>query len=223
MTSSYFITQYLIIKNDYRRVALSVPHNYRYTGTDQDAGQNINHRNKLMVTKGAIIASKIISLRDEKVILDFHLAELYDIETRVLKQAVRRNRDRFPDDFMYELTDEEIDTVVSQNVIPAKKNLGGAKPFAFTENGVAMLSSVLNSKKAIEVNIAIMRTFTLLRKMLLVHKGVIKEIDEIKRSIEDQNQDIQLIFEYLKQLEEAKQQELVQKNRKPLGYKRKDE
>jgi len=175
------------------------------------------------IRQEAVIASKIITVRDEKVILDVHLAELYDVETRVLKQAVRRNRDRFPDDFMYELTDDEIDVVVSQNVIPARKYLGGATPFAFTENGVAMLSSVLNSQRAIEVNIAIMRTFTMLRKMLPVHKDVMKEIDKIKRTISDQNQNIQLIFEYLKQLEQAKQQELEQQNRKRIGYKRKDE
>ena len=166
-----------------------------------------------------VIASKIITLRDEKVILDVHLAELYDVETRALKQAVRRNRDRFPDDFMYELTDDEIDAMVSQNVIPSKMYLGGAAPFAFTDNGVAMLSGVLKSKKAKEVNIAIMRTFTMLRKMLLVHKDVMKEIDVIKRTISDQNQNIQLIFEYMKQLEQAKQQELDQQNRKRIGYK----
>ena len=80
-----------------------------------------------------VIASKIFTLRDEKVILDVHLAELYEVETRALKQAVRRNKDRFPNDFMYELTGAEIDDVVSQNVIPSKKHLGGAIPFAFTE------------------------------------------------------------------------------------------
>jgi len=89
-----------------------------------------------------VIASKIITLRDENVILDFHLAEFYNVETRLLKQAVRRNKNRFPNDFMYELTDEEIENVVSQNVIPSKRYFGGAVPFAFTENGVAMLSSV---------------------------------------------------------------------------------
>ncbi len=107
----------------------------------------------------ALIASKIISLRDERVLLDVHLAEFYGIETRALKQAVRRNKERFPADFMYVLTHVEIDDVVSQNVIPSKRHFGGARPFAFTENGVAMLSSVLNSKKAIEINIAIIRTF----------------------------------------------------------------
>lgn len=120
------------------------------------------------VLREAIIASKIITIREEKVILDIHLSELYEVETRALKQAVRRNRDRFPYDFMYELTKDEIEFVVSQNVIPFRRHLGGAIPFAFTVYGVAMLSSILNSKRAIDVNIAIMRTFTMLRKMLLL-------------------------------------------------------
>jgi hypothetical protein len=86
-----------------------------------------------LIIREEVIASKIFTLRDEKVILDVHLAELYEVETRALKQAVRRNKDRFPNDFMYELTGAEIDDVVSQNVIPSKKHLGGAIPFAFTE------------------------------------------------------------------------------------------
>jgi len=167
----------------------------------------------------AVIASKIITLRNEKVILDIHLAELYEVETRKLKQAVRRNKDRFPFDFMFELTEEEINYVVSQNVIPSKKHLGGAIPFVFTENGVAMLSSVLKNKKAIAVNIAIMRTFTMLRKMLLLHQDIIKEIDKIKQQLSEQDKSIMLIFEYLKQFEEAKQQQLEQVNRKRIGFK----
>ena len=91
------------------------------------------------------ILKKIILLRNEKVILDVHIAELYGVETRALKQAVKRNLNRFPPDFMYELTENEIDFVVSQNVIPHKKYFGGASPYAFTETGVAMLSSILKS------------------------------------------------------------------------------
>ena len=172
-----------------------------------------------MVLHEAVIASKIFTIREEKVILDVHLAELYEVETRVLKQAVRRNRDRFPDDFMYELTDDEIEYVVSQNVIPSKRHLGGAVPFAFTENGVAMLSSVLTSKRAIDVNIAIMRTFTALRRMLLLQKDFMQEITQIRKQLSDQDNNIMVIFEYLKQFEEAKQQELEQKERPKIGYK----
>lgn len=168
----------------------------------------------------AVIVSKIITIREEKVILDVHLAELYEVETRALKQAVRRNRYRFPDDFMFELTDVEIEVVVSQNVIPSKGHLGGAVPFAFTENGVAMLSSVLNSKRAIEVNIAIMRTFTMLRRMLLLQKDIKQEIYQIKKQLLEQNSNIMLIFEYLNQFEEAKKQQLEQANRKRIGFTR---
>ena len=145
------------------------------------------------------------------------------METRALKQAVRRNRDRFPDDFMYELTEAEIEDVVSQNVIPTKRHLGGAAPFAFTENGVAMLSSVLSGKRAIEINIAIMRTFTMLRKMLLLHKDIIQEITQIRKQLSEQDNNIMLIFDYLKQFEEAKQQDQEQKERPMIGFKTRKE
>ena len=95
------------------------------------------------------IATQILFIRKEKVILDFHLATLYELETRVLKQQVKRNIERFPDDFMFILSDKEIELLVSQNVIPSKSYLGGANPMAFTEQGVAMLSSVLRTKKAV--------------------------------------------------------------------------
>lgn len=177
---------------------------------------------KTITTQEALIASKIITLRDEKVIPDVHLAEFYGVETRALKQAVRRNRDRFPDDFMYELTDIEMDNVVSQNVIPSKRHFGGAVPFAFTENGVAMLSSVLNSKKAIAINIAIMRTFTILRKELLLHKDILQEINNIKKQLIDHNDKLLFIFEYLKQVEKSKQQQIEQTNRSRIGFKQQE-
>jgi len=166
------------------------------------------------------IANKIFLLRDEKVILDLHLAELYQIETRVLKQAVRRNISRFPMDFMFELTDIEIDIMVSQNVIPSKQILGGAKPFAFTETGVAMLSSVLKSKTAIEINIAIMRTFVMLRKLLYHNKEILNRLDNFDKKLAEHDNNIMLIFEYLKQFEEAKQKQSEQENRKRIGFKR---
>ena len=179
--------------------------------------------NNSPIRQEAVIANRIVTIRDEQVILDVHLAELYDVETRVLKQAVRRNKVRFLSDFMFELTEDEIHTLVSQNVIPSKRNLGGAVPFAFTENGVAMLSSVLKSNKAIEVNIAIMRTFTLIRKMLLVSKDVIFEISEIKRVLTSQEDNIKLIFEYLHQMEEYRNQVSEQNERRRIGYRREDE
>ena len=111
------------------------------------------------------ILSQIFYIRGVKVMLDFHLADLYEVETRVLKQQVKRNIDRFPEDFMFELTESEIVNLVSQNVIPSKSKFGGAKPFTFTEQGVAMLSGVLRSEKAIKVNIAIMRAFVRMREL----------------------------------------------------------
>jgi len=177
-------------------------------------------KNNLPAIQEAVIANKIISLRNENVILDVHLAELYGVETRALKQAVRRNMDRFPEDFMFKLNDSEVNAVVSQNVIPSKKYLGGAIPYAFTDNGVAMLSGVLKSKKAIEINIVIMRTFNMMRKMLLTHKDLIIEVKKIKEQISDHGKQLLLIFEYLKQFEEAKQQQLEQSNRKRIGFKK---
>jgi hypothetical protein len=131
--------------------------------------------------KSQIITQKIIEIRGYKVLLDFDLAELYATETRIVKQAVRRNLNRFPLDFMFELTEEEVNDLVSQSVIPSKRKLGGATPFAFTEQGVAMLSSVLNNEKAIEINIAIMRSFVSLRKFALTYEELTKRVTEIEQ------------------------------------------
>lgn len=128
------------------------------------------------------IINKILVLREEKVMLDVHIAEIYGVENRALKQAVRRNLDLFPEDFMFVLTDKEVEIVVSQNLIPSKQYLGGANPYAFTEAGVAMLSSVLKSKRAKEMNIAITRAFVALRKMLVNNTELRLEIEYIKKS-----------------------------------------
>lgn len=164
------------------------------------------------------ITSRIFAIRGERVILDVHLAELYGVETRALKQAVRRNRERFPGDFLFELTETEIEKMVSHFVIPSKSHLGGATPFAFTENGVAMLSSVLRSRQAIDMNIAIIRTFTLIRKAIFQHGDLQQEIAAVKARLTDHDEQFKVIFEYLKQLEKSKQAEQKQANRKRLGY-----
>ncbi len=131
-----------------------------------------------------IIQQQIIELRGQKVMLDFHLAELYEIETKVLKQAVRRNINRFPPDFMFELTQNEFESLRSQFVTSKR---GGLRymPFAFTEQGIAMLSSVLNSEKAIAINIAIMRTFVSLRQFALNYKELNDKITEIEKQFPD--------------------------------------
>lgn len=132
--------------------------------------------------------------------LDRDLAELYGVETRVLNQFVKRNIERFPEDFIFQLTEEEADWLVSQNVIPHKKYLGGHFPFAFTEQGVAMFSSVLNSERAIKVNIAIMRVFVKLREMLFTHKELLHKLNELESKIERHDVEIKAIFNAIRQL-----------------------
>lgn len=127
------------------------------------------------------IKSKIYLIRGRHVILDKDLAYLYNTETRILKQAVNRNKNRFPPDFMFVLNDKEIDMLVSQNVIPSKKYLGGALPYAFTEEGVANLASILKSDRAIEMNILIMRAFVSMRKFILKNAELFQRIDHIER------------------------------------------
>ena len=143
------------------------------------------------------LASAIHWIRSEKVILDRDLAALYGIETRALKQAVRRNTERFPEDFMFQLTDEEVETMVSQNVIPNKSTFGGALPMCFTEQGVAMLSSVLRSSRAVQVNIAIMRTFVKLRGIMYSNQELAEKINALETRY---NEQFMLVFEAIEKL-----------------------
>jgi hypothetical protein len=129
--------------------------------------------------------------------LDFQLAELYQVETRALKQAVRRNIERFPEDFMFELRTDEMEDLVSQNVIPGLGKLGGAVPMAFTEQGVSMLSSVLRSKRAVEVNIAIMRAFVRLRELLASNADLGRKLEQIEKKYDGQ---FRIVFDAIRQL-----------------------
>jgi len=166
------------------------------------------------------ITNKIYVIRGKKVMIDRDLAELYGVETRVLNQAVRRNTKRFPEDFMFQMYPEEFTNWKSQIVISNKEKMGLRKPpLVFTEQGVAMLSSVLNSDTAIMVNIQIIRVFTKMREMLETHKEILKKLDELERKGIEQEDKIMLIFEYIKQFEEARQQELEYQNRKRIGFK----
>ncbi|HQV35730.1 MAG TPA: ORF6N domain-containing protein [Flavobacterium sp.] len=159
-----------------------------------------------------IIQQQIIELRGQKVMLDFHLAELYEIETKVLKQAVRRNINRFPPDFMFELTQNEFESLRSQFVTSKR---GGLRymPFAFTEQGIAMLSSVLNSEKAIAINIAIMRTFVSLRQFALNYKELNDKITEIEKQFPD----IYNILNYLMDKEKTATPKI---ERNKIGFKK---
>lgn len=159
-----------------------------------------------------IIENRIIELRGQKVMLDFHLAELYEIETKVLKQAVRRNPNRFPPDFMFELTQNEFENLRSQ-IVTSKR--GGLRymPFAFTEQGVAMLSSVLNSEKAIAINIAIMRTFVSLRQFAQNYKELNDKITEIEKQFPD-------IYKILNFLMDKEKITTSTKERTKIGFKK---
>lgn len=163
-----------------------------------------------------IIQNKIFEVRGCRVMLDYHLAELYQVETRALKQAVKRNIERFPGDFMFVLTQEEANLLlsigVSQNVIPPDYNFGVAMPMAFTEQGVAMLSSVLRSKVAIEVNISIMRAFVLMRQMAIGYEELSRRIEELEVSTDAQFNELYQALTQL--LSQSKQQ----KERRPVGF-----
>jgi len=140
---------------------------------------------------------RIYLVRGQKVMLDYDLADLYAVETRALKQAVRRNPGHFPDDFMFTLAEEEIDLLVSQNVIPGRGKLGGAVPMAFSGQGVAMLSSVLRSSRAVQVNIAIMRAFVRLREMLLGNAELSRKLADLENKYDAQ---FKMVFDAIRQL-----------------------
>lgn len=137
--------------------------------------------NELTIIDGYTIQDKIYTIRAVQVMLDRDLAELYGVETRALKQAVKRNMEKFPEDFMFELTDTEIDLMVSQLVIPSKKYFGGAKPFAFSEHGVSMLASVLKSEKATKMSISIIRTFVSMRRFISQNASLFEKIESIEK------------------------------------------
>ena len=164
-----------------------------------------------------LIKRSILEIRGKKVMLDMDLATIYEVETRVLKQAVRRNLDRFPEDFIFELTIEEMNNLVSQFVIPTLNHFGGAKPFAFTEQGVAMLSSVLKSKKAIQMNIAIMRAFVLMRQFALTYQELSEQLKDLENRHNQKFDDIEQVLKYLIQKDKKQIQE---GERIQVGYKK---
>jgi len=164
-----------------------------------------------------LVMNKIYLIRAQKVMLDMDLAELYGVETKQLKRAVRRNNARFPEDFMFELNQKELEILRSQI---GTSSWGGVRyvPMAFTEQGVAMLSSVLNSERAVQVNIHIIRVFTRMREMLLTNKDVLLKLAQLERKTIDHDCDIKLIFDYLKQLLNPKTEPL-----RKIGFKHKKE
>ena len=162
------------------------------------------------------IKQSIHEIRGRKVMLDMDLAKLYEVETRVLKQAVRRNMERFPEDFMFELTEDETQNLTSHFVT---SRWGGQrhKPFAFTEQGIAMLSSVLKNKTAIQINIAIMRAFVMIRAFALSYQELQEKLIGLEKKHNQKFTDIDQVLNYLMQKEQQKTQ---QTERKQVGYKK---
>jgi len=170
---------------------------------------------KITITEEALL-NKIYIIREEKVMLDRDLATLYGVETKRLKEAVRRNSERFPKDFMFELETQEVNNLRSQI---ATSSWGGNRyvPMVFTEQGVAMLSSVLKSKNAIAVNIQIIRVFSKMRKLFTNNVGLRLEIEEIKKKVSNQSKNIELVFSYLDELIDKKE---TSSERRKIGYKK---
>ena len=168
---------------------------------------------ELMIVDEVII-SKIYFIRGQKVMLDKDLAELYHVTTGNLNKAVSRNLKRFPDDFMFQLNEKEFKNLMFQNGI---SSWGGTRklPFAFTENGMAMLSGILNSDWAIEVNIRIMRIFTRIAKMLIDNTELRLAIEEIKKKVDNHSKNIEIVFQYLDELLEKKENP---KPNKQIGF-----
>lgn len=171
----------------------------------------------MVLIPSEIIENKIYFIRGRKVMIDRDLAFLYEVETRVLNQSVRRNKERFPDDFMFQLTTEEAQNWKSQIVISNKERMGlRKKPLAFTEHGILMLSSVLNSPRAVQVNIAIMRAFVKLRELMISHKDLARKIEELEQKFNKHDENFIIVFKAIKKLLEGPRE--PRKKKLPIGF-----
>ncbi len=173
---------------------------------------------KSLVIPDEVVMNKIYLIRDHKVMLDRDLAELYGVKAIRLREQVKRNIERFPENFMFQLTEKEVELMVSQNAIPSRKHLGGYLPYAFTEHGVLMLANVLKSEKAITMSIRIIEIFVKLRETLLTHKDILLKLEKLESNVVRQDGEIKLIFKYLRELLNP-QTEPIRK----IGFKRTDE
>jgi ORF6N domain. len=166
-----------------------------------------------------IIISKIYNIRGKQVMLAQDLAELYQVNTKALNQQVKRNIGKFPDRYMFQLTEDEYYRLRSQNVTLKRGQHVKYLPFAFTEHGILMLSSVLNSERAEKVSLLIVDTFVRLREILSIHKDMSHQLEKIQTKLDEHDNQISIIFEYLKELEQTKQEETELKQRKRIGFK----
>lgn len=171
------------------------------------------------------VMSRIHVVRGQKVMLDRDLGPLFDVEVRRLKEQVRRNIERFPEDFMFELTAEELGSLRSQFATLKRGEHSKYPPYAFTEHGVLMLSNVLRSERAVLMSIQIIRVFTRMRELLLTHKDLLLQLEKLRHTSKEHSGKIAVIFKYLKQMEQRQQEtELLEEIRRrkaknPIGFK----
>ncbi len=174
--------------------------------------------NDSLILPDEILEKKIYVLRGQKVMLDRDLAELFGVKAIRLREQVKRNKARFPDNFMFSLSDHEVELMVSQIAIPSRQALGGALPFAFTEHGVLMLSNVLRSERAMTMSIRIIEIFIKLRESILLHKDLNDLINAIEKRMLKQDKKIDVLFDYLNKFIEKRKERLPE-----IGFKRKNE
>ena len=170
---------------------------------------------QLIIPEETII-NRIYQIRGQKVMLDRDLAELYDVKPIRLREQVKRNQERFPENFMFRLTEEEVNLMVSHFAIPSKQHLGGHLPYVFTEHGVLMLANVLKSDRATQMSIKIIEIFVKLHEMLLTHQDLLIKMNELEAKVGNHDKSIKQIFAYLKALIKEKDQP-----REPIGFKTK--
>lgn len=182
----------------------------------------IENKGDQLIMPDEMIISKIYLIRGKRVMLDKDLADLYEVKALRLREQVKRNLNRFPENFMFRLTEEETEFMVSQNAIPSRQHLGGHLPYVFSEHGVLMLANVLKSERAMKMSIRIIEVFVKAREMLLTYKDILLKLEKVEQKLAGHDDKILLIFKYLKQLERAKQQQDEQSNRKRIGF-RQDE
>jgi len=169
-----------------------------------------------LIVPDEIIMNTIYFLRGQKVMLDRDLAVLFGVKAIRLREQVKRNMNRFPQNFLFQLTEVEVELMVSQNAIPSKQHLGGALPFAFTEHGVLMLANVLKSEKAIAVSVRIIEIFVKLREMYFNNFELRMEVEKIKKKLDNHDKNIELVFQYLDELLNKKEKTKPQKQ---IGFK----
>ena len=179
----------------------------------------MNQENNQILINEEIIISKIYNIRGKQVMLSQDLAELYQVETKVLNQQVKRNISKFPERYMFQLTQDEYDRLRSQNVTLKRGQHIKYLPYAFTEHGILMLSSVLRSSRAEQINILIIDTFVKIRELVFLNEDLAHQLEQVQNRLTEHDSQIRILLEYLKHLEKLKEKELEQKRRPRIGFK----